>query len=274
MVGDPTKDEDSDTSGGVEATRRRSAELFAAAARRRRGGVDPRRGPGGTGPPAPAAGGALRAAVPQPRRALRGPGPGRHDRAAQVDRPVRPRARGRVLDVRHPDDHRRDQAVLPRQGLGDPGAAPAAGAAHADRRDQCRADPEPGSLPHRRASSPKRSAARSRRSSRGSSRATPTRRCRSTPATATTTARRPCSTPSASRTRTSSTSRSGSRSSPCSTGSDAAGEADPAAALLQEHDPVADRRGDRRLPDARLPAAHAHPGAAADLARGGATVEA
>ena len=30
MSGDPTKDEDSDTSGGVEATRRRSAELFAA----------------------------------------------------------------------------------------------------------------------------------------------------------------------------------------------------------------------------------------------------
>jgi RNA polymerase sigma-B factor len=30
MVGDPTKDEDSDASGGVEATRRRSAELFAA----------------------------------------------------------------------------------------------------------------------------------------------------------------------------------------------------------------------------------------------------
>src|SRR4249919_2482708 len=29
MSGDPTKDEDSDTSGGVEATRRRSAELFA-----------------------------------------------------------------------------------------------------------------------------------------------------------------------------------------------------------------------------------------------------
>src|SRR6187399_1683657 len=30
MVGDPTKDEYSDTSSGVEATRRRSAELFAA----------------------------------------------------------------------------------------------------------------------------------------------------------------------------------------------------------------------------------------------------
>ena len=45
-------------------------------------------------------------------------------------------------------------------------------------------------------------------------------------------------------------------------------EADPAAALLQEHDPVADRRGDRRLPDARLAAADPHAGAAADLARG------
>ncbi len=33
-------------------------------------------------------------------------------------------------------------------------------------------------------------------------------------------------------------------------------EADPAAAVLQEHDAVADRRGDRRLADARVPAAH------------------
>ena len=219
MVGDPTKDEYSDTSGGVEATRRRSAELFAAL----RGDSAPEstrdERARGTGPPAPAAGGALRPAVPQPRRAVRGPGPGRHDRAAQVDRPVRPRARRRVLDVRHPDDHRRDQALLPRQGLGDPGAAPAAGAAHADRRDQRRADPEPGPLPHRARARGDRSAARSRRSWRGSSRATPTRRCPSTPATATTTAPGPCSTPSVSTTRTSSTSRSGSRSSPCSTGS-------------------------------------------------------
>ena len=48
----------------------------------------------------------------------------------------------------------------------------------------------------------------------------------------------------------------------------AAREEDPAAAVLQEHDAVADRRGDRRLPDARLPAADPHPRAAAHLARG------
>ncbi len=36
-------------------------------------------------------------------------------------------------------------------------------------------------------------------------------------------------------------------------------EADPPAALLQEHDPVADRRRDRRLPDARLPPARPAP---------------
>ena len=47
-----------------------------------------------------------------------------------------------------------------------------------------------------------------------------------------------------------------------------AGEADPAAAVLPQHDPVADRRGDRRLPDARLPAAQPHPRAAADVAGG------
>ena len=45
-------------------------------------------------------------------------------------------------------------------------------------------------------------------------------------------------------------------------------EEDPAAAVLQEHDAVADRRGGRRLPDARLPAADPHPRAAADLAPG------
>ena len=120
---------------------------------------------------------------------LRGPGPGRHDRPDQVDRPVRLRPRRGVLDVRHPDDHRRDQALLPRQGLGDPGAAPAAGAADADRRRHRRAHPVASAAPPRRASWPRRSAARSRRSSRASSPATPTRRCRSTPATTATTAR-------------------------------------------------------------------------------------
>ena len=72
-----------------------------------------------------------------------------------------------------------------------------------------------------------------------------------------------CSTRSASTTRASSTSRSASRSSRCSSALDAAGEEDPAAAVLQEHDAVADRRGDRRLADARLAAAHPHARAAA-----------
>ena len=85
------------------------------------------------GAPAPAARRALRAAVPQPRRAVRRPRPGRHDRADQVRRPLRHRPRRGVLDVRHADHRRRDQAALPRQGLGDPGAAPAPGAADVDR---------------------------------------------------------------------------------------------------------------------------------------------
>ena len=50
-----------------------------------------------------------------------------------------------------------------------------------------------------------------------------------------------------------------------------AGEADPPAAVLQEHDPVADRRGDRGLPDARVAAADPDARAAADLARGDGT---
>ena len=83
---------------------------------------------------APAARAVPRPPVPRPRRAARGPRPGRHDRPDQGGRPVRPRARRGVLDVRDPDDRRRDQAALPRQGLGDPGPAPAAGAAHLARR--------------------------------------------------------------------------------------------------------------------------------------------
>ena len=83
---------------------------------------------------APAARRALRAPVPQPRRAVRRPAPGRHHRPDQGHRPLRPRARRGVLDVRHADDRRRDQAALPRPGLGDPGAAPAPGAAHHDHR--------------------------------------------------------------------------------------------------------------------------------------------
>ena len=104
---------------------------------------------GGTrrpGDAAPAAGRALRATLPQPWRAVRGPRAGRHDRADQVDRPVRARARRRVLDVRHADDHRRDQAALPRrQGLGDPGPAEAPGATDADLGDD--RGPHPGTRP-------------------------------------------------------------------------------------------------------------------------------
>ena len=46
-------------------------------------------------------------------------------------------------------------------------------------------------------------------------------------------------------------------------------EADPAAAVLPRHDPVPDRRRDRRLADARVPAAEPHARAAAHLAERG-----
>ena len=86
---------------------------------------------------APAAGRAPGPALPQPRRAVRRPDPGRHHRADQVRRPLRPRARRGVLHLRDPHDRRRDQAALPRQGLGGPRTAPAAGAAaHAHHGDQ------------------------------------------------------------------------------------------------------------------------------------------
>ena len=65
--------------------------------------------------------------LPQPRRAAGRPGAGRDDRPDQVGRPLRPRARRRVLDLRDADHRRRDQAALPRQGLGHPRPPPAAG---------------------------------------------------------------------------------------------------------------------------------------------------
>ena len=218
------------------------------------------------GPPAPAAGRALRPAVPQPRRAVRGPGPGRHDRPDQVDRPVRLRPRRRVLDVRHPDDHRRDQALLPRQGLGDPGAAPAAGAAHADRHGERRADPALGRSPTPRELAEaigctveeiiegiESSNAYSTLSLDASDddddggAATMLDAIGVDDENLEHVEIRESIKPLLDRL-------------------DAAREADPAAAVLQEHDPVADRRGDRRLPDARLPAAQPDPRAAAHLA--------
>src|SRR5690348_13565289 len=77
---------------------------------RGRGGSLPRRARRA----APAARGVPRPPVRQPRRAARGPRAGGDDRPHQGDRPVRPRARGGVLDVRDPHDRRRDQAALPR----------------------------------------------------------------------------------------------------------------------------------------------------------------
>ena len=67
--------------------------------------------------------------LPQPRRAAGRPDPGRHHRSDQVGRPLRPGPRRGVLHVRDPDGRRRDQAALPRQGLGGPRPAPAPGAA-------------------------------------------------------------------------------------------------------------------------------------------------
>ena len=85
----------------------------------------------------------------QPRRAVRRPAPGRHHRPDQGDRPLRHRPRRGVLDVRDPDHRRRDQAALPRPRLGDPGAAPAPGAAAVDHHRDRRPDPAARPLPHR-----------------------------------------------------------------------------------------------------------------------------
>ena len=139
---------------------------------------------------ASAAGRASGAPLPQPRRAAGRPDPGRDDRPDQVGRPLRPGARRRVLHVRDPDGRRRDQAALPRQGLGGARPAPPPGAAaladHGDGRAV------PAARPRADGARAGRAAWRSRRrrSWRAWSRPTPTARCRWTSPTPTTSPRR------------------------------------------------------------------------------------
>ena len=59
---------------------------------------------------------------------VRRSGADRLDRADQGDRPLRPEPRRRADDLRDPEHHRRDQAALPRPGLGRAGATRPAGA--------------------------------------------------------------------------------------------------------------------------------------------------
>ena len=124
-----------------------------------------------------------------------------------------------------------------------------------------RADPDTGSLPHRGRARRAHRRHRGGRCSRASSRAGLLHAVRTrSPATrrdeallARRHARR-ATTPD------SSTWRSASRSSPCWPACPPREQRILAAAVLREHDPVADRRGDRRLADARLPAAGEDPG--------------
>ena len=109
----------------------------------------------------PAARAPARAPLPARRRAARRPRPGRLARPAEGDRPLRPRARDRVLVLRGPDDPRRAQAPLPRQGLVGPRPARPAGArraastasARSSRRELGRA-PTPAEIAERTGATP------------------------------------------------------------------------------------------------------------------------
>ena len=133
---------------------RGSAAARALPPRRRRGS------PRGARRALPAARPPARPALPARRRAARRPRPGRLARAAQGDRPLRPRARDGVLLVRRADHPRRAQAPLPRQGLVRPRPARPAGAGRQGRprrrADRQRARPRA----RRRPRSPRRSARR------------------------------------------------------------------------------------------------------------------
>ena len=76
----------------------------------------------------PAARAPARPPLPAPGGALRRPLPGRVPGPGQGDRPLRPRARGRLLELRGADHPRRDQALLPRPHLVGPRPARPAGA--------------------------------------------------------------------------------------------------------------------------------------------------
>ena len=77
---------------------------------------------------APAARPSARASLSPWERAARRPRPGRVARPDQGRRPLRPRARPQLLDVRPADDRRRAAAALPRHRLGRPRRARHAGA--------------------------------------------------------------------------------------------------------------------------------------------------
>ena len=154
-----------------------------------------------------------RLAVPHPQRADGGHRPGRHDRPDQGDRPVRAEPRGRVPHLRHADDRRRDQALLPGHHLVGARAAPAAGAAAGPGQGRRRAGAAAGPrADRRRAGRAPRPPAR-RRSSRAWSPATPTPPARWTPSPRRTTPRARSRTGSATRTTASRASRTWSRSS-------------------------------------------------------------
>ena len=128
--------------GAVVSATRRSSSPEKARARGPRAAAPLPRGrrherPRGADPPPPAARALARAPLRRPRRVARGHRAGRRDRPDQGDRPLRDRARGLARHLRDAERRRRDQAPLPRQGLGDPRAARAAGAQRLDvRRDR------------------------------------------------------------------------------------------------------------------------------------------
>ena len=187
----------------------------------------------------------------RPRRGARRHRAGRRDRPDQGDRPLRAVARGGADHLRDAERGRRDQAPLPRQGLGDPRAARAAGAERQDGRRRSSGSPPSSGAPR---ASPRSPGVRRPRRSRCSRRWRPDpptrpRRCRP--------ARRddgdldPMETIGS---EDAEFERTDERTSlePALELLPAARARNPADALRGRSDPDADRRADRHLPDARF----------------------
>ncbi len=240
--------------------RRDPPGVYGVRRQRRRTAAEPAgRGAPRTGPP-------TGPTLHQPGGALRRSRPGGLDGPGEVGRPIRAGPGSGVQHVRHPDDHRRAQAALPRQGVGHPGPPPDPGALSG--RSSGHRDAHPGAGP-----------ASDRGGDRRDRRVPARSRCSRPWRRASAIGRRPSMRPTDRRARSPS---GWGRSTPASPGPTTGccwpgpwlisrtGADDHQAPVRRWADPVGDRLPGRTQSDARVPPARGQPGPAQGSLRAGA----